>query len=64
VKAMLRDWEKQHPGRVESIFNALSNVAPSHLLDRTLHDFSKIAAARESNEQPIFLMPHASRLMP
>jgi len=39
VKAMLREWEKQHPGRVESIFNALSNVTPSHLLDRMLHDF-------------------------
>ena len=43
VKAMLRDWEKQHPGRVESIFGALSNVAPSHLLDRQLHDFAKLA---------------------
>src|ERR1700687_4741271 len=44
VKAMLREWEKQHPGRVESIFNALSNVTPSHLLDRMLHDFVKLAA--------------------
>ena len=34
VKAMLREWEQQHPGRVESIFGALANVAPSHLLDR------------------------------
>ena len=64
VKAMLREWEKQHPGRVESIFNALSNVAPSHLLDRRLHDFAKLAAADESKEIPIFLMPHATRLVP
>jgi tRNA 2-thiocytidine biosynthesis protein TtcA len=63
VKAMLRDWEKQHPGRVESIFSALSNVAPSHLLDRRLHDFAKLAAADESKEQTIFLAPRASRLI-
>ena len=64
VKAMLRDWEKQHPGRVESIFNALSSVTPSHLLDRRLHDFTKLVADSEPNEQPIFLTPHASRLLP
>ena len=42
VKSMLREWEKQTPGRVESIFGALSNVAPSHLLDRGLFDFSAV----------------------
>jgi tRNA 2-thiocytidine biosynthesis protein TtcA len=64
VKAMLREWEKQHPGRVESIFNALSSVTPSHLLDRRLHDFTKLAADGKPNEQPIFLTPHGSRLKP
>ncbi|HYP83453.1 tRNA 2-thiocytidine(32) synthetase TtcA [Variovorax sp.] len=39
VGDMLRDWERKHPGRVENMFNALQNVAPSHLLDGTLHDF-------------------------
>ena len=34
VGAMLREWEKQHPGRAESMFNALSNVVTTHLLDR------------------------------
>src|SRR5260221_14235114 len=42
VKAMLREWEGRHPGRVHTIFNALSNVAPSHLLDRELHDFANL----------------------
>ena len=42
VKALLRDWQRQQPGRVESIFTALANVAPSHLLDRQLHDFVKL----------------------
>ncbi|MFZ9103089.1 MAG: tRNA 2-thiocytidine(32) synthetase TtcA [Burkholderiaceae bacterium] len=39
VKAMLKSWERQHPGRIESMFKALTNVKPSHLLDRALFDF-------------------------
>jgi tRNA 2-thiocytidine biosynthesis protein TtcA len=44
VSAMLRDWEKKHPGRVESIFNALARVVPSHLMDRALFDFPAVRA--------------------
>jgi len=44
VGLMLREWERKHPGRVESIFNALGKVEPSHLLDRTLQDFAAIRA--------------------
>ncbi len=66
VKAMLRDWEKQHPGRVESIFSALANVSPSHLLDRSLHDFANIEAADDEadRQHPIHLAPRASRPVP
>ena len=39
VGEMLRLWERQHPGRIESILRALTDVAPSHLLDRKLFDF-------------------------
>jgi len=39
---MLRDWEKQHPGRIESMFTALQNVVPSHLMDTKRHDFQNI----------------------
>jgi len=39
MKEMLGIWDKQHPGRLETIFGALQNVAPSQLADRTLHDF-------------------------
>ena len=42
VTALLREWEKQHPGRVETIFNALGNIVTTHLLDRTLRDFAAI----------------------
>jgi tRNA 2-thiocytidine biosynthesis protein TtcA len=44
VKMMLRDWEKQFPGRVENIFRALQNASPSHLLDRKLFDFAHVKA--------------------
>jgi tRNA 2-thiocytidine biosynthesis protein TtcA len=57
VKAMLREWERRHPGRLESIFGALTNVAPSHLLDRSLHDFANIEAADEPAPQPIHFAP-------
>jgi tRNA 2-thiocytidine biosynthesis protein TtcA len=41
---MLAEWEDKQPGRVENIFRALGNVAPSHLLDRDLFDFAALAA--------------------
>ena len=40
VRQMLAEWEKRHPGRVESIVRALTEVSPSHLLDRKLFDFA------------------------
>jgi tRNA 2-thiocytidine biosynthesis protein TtcA len=45
VKEMLREWEKRHPGRVDSMFRALSNLTPSHLLDRKLFDFGAVRAS-------------------
>jgi tRNA 2-thiocytidine biosynthesis protein TtcA len=39
VGDMLREWERKHPGRIESMFTALQNVAPSHLMDGKLFDF-------------------------
>jgi tRNA 2-thiocytidine biosynthesis protein TtcA len=44
VTAMLRDWEKKHPGRTDSIYNALAKVVPSHLMDRELFDFGAVRA--------------------
>src|SRR5438105_1664553 len=40
VRQMLAEWEKRHPGRIESIVRALTDVSPSHLLDRKLFDFA------------------------
>ena len=44
VGQMLREWEKQHPGRIESMFSALQNVVPSHLMDGTRYDFAGLKA--------------------
>jgi tRNA 2-thiocytidine biosynthesis protein TtcA len=51
VSAMLREWEKRHVGRLDSIFSALGTVTPSHLLDRTLYDFAAVrATGREETD--------------
>ncbi len=39
IKEMLADWEHKHPGRLETMFKAVTNVAPSQLADRELFDF-------------------------
>lgn len=46
MKEMLHGWERQHPGRVETIFTALQNVAPSQLADRALFDFKSLEQLR------------------
>ena len=58
IGELLRQWEKQFPGRIESILRALTDVSPSHLLDRKLFDFvnlhaAGVATARELGE-PLF----------
>jgi tRNA 2-thiocytidine biosynthesis protein TtcA len=40
VKAMLERWQREAPGRVESIFAAIRNIAPSQLADPRLFDFA------------------------
>ena len=40
MKMMLTTWDKQFPGRLETIFTSLQNVSPSQLADRQLFDFA------------------------
>ncbi len=47
VKALLQEWEKKHPGRVETLLTSIQNVRPSHLLDRGLFDFGAVRASGE-----------------
>lgn len=44
VRRMLDEWERDFPGRSETMFRALGNVAPSQLADRRLFDFEGLGA--------------------
>jgi len=52
VGRMLAAWEREHPGRIESIFAALRDVAPSQLADRALYDFEGLEARRQAPLEP------------
>ena len=47
---MLRDWEKQYPGRTETMLTALQNVVPSHLMDPRQHDFRSLKTTGVASE--------------
>ncbi|WP_447472743.1 tRNA 2-thiocytidine(32) synthetase TtcA [Vibrio harveyi] len=51
IKAMLIDWDKKTPGRVEAIFKSIQNVSPSQLADRELFDFENLPLDREGNRE-------------
>ncbi|HET8882957.1 MAG TPA: tRNA 2-thiocytidine(32) synthetase TtcA [Solimonas sp.] len=40
VRRMMDAWEREHPARIEQVFAALTNVAPSQLADPKLFDFA------------------------
>ncbi len=54
MKEMLNTWDKHYPGRLETIFTSLQNVAPSQLADRKLFDFMTLQQeAGESEDEGI-----------
>jgi tRNA 2-thiocytidine biosynthesis protein TtcA len=48
IKAMLGAWEREAPGRIDSIFKSLRKVVPSHLADRQLFDFAGLVPGSEA----------------
>jgi tRNA 2-thiocytidine biosynthesis protein TtcA len=50
IKAMLQGWEKNHPGRIESMIKSLQNIVPSHLMDTKLHNFKQ---AKHMSDQQV-----------
>ncbi|QDD66621.1 tRNA 2-thiocytidine(32) synthetase TtcA [Herbaspirillum seropedicae] len=40
MREMLNEWEKTNPLWIKSMFTAMGNIAPSHMLDRSLFDFT------------------------
>jgi len=53
MKKMLENWDKAFPGRLESIFSSLQNVAPSQLADSSLFDFMGLALRREGGLEAV-----------
>ena len=49
IKQMLQSWDKQFPGRIETIFSAVQNVAPSQLADAELFDFKGLELDRTNS---------------
>ena len=52
IKEMLTDWEKSSPGRINSIFRAVQNIAPSQLADNRLFDFANLQINRDGERAP------------
>lgn len=59
VRRMMDQWEREFPGRNESKFRALCNVAPSQLADPSLFDFAGLAREGDATGLPVrnWLMP-------
>ena len=53
VKEMLNAWERQYPGRIDTIFNAIKNVSPSQLADSNLFNFSELMLQREGEDKSL-----------
>ncbi|MFU0503566.1 tRNA 2-thiocytidine(32) synthetase TtcA [Pseudaminobacter sp. NGMCC 1.201702] len=53
MKAMLDDIETRMPGRKDTMIRALTNVRPSHLLDRKLFDFAGLIAGQGADRSPL-----------
>jgi tRNA 2-thiocytidine biosynthesis protein TtcA len=64
MKALIKEWEKKYPGRVESLFSSIQNVVPSHLMDTAQFDFKDLSQDEASSDlaeqnawQPIQMIP-------
>jgi len=55
MKVMLASWDKQFPGRLETIFTSLQNVAPSQLADRQLFNFAGLMRSEQADESDVSL---------
>lgn len=54
IKDMLTEWDKKHPGRIETMFRAMQNIVPSHLMDTESYDFVNLKSdgiAREDGDK-------------
>jgi tRNA 2-thiocytidine biosynthesis protein TtcA len=64
IKQMLTTWDKESPGRINNIFRALQNVAPSQLADPALFDFAGLKLDRDGERAPYAFSEPAQALIP
>ena len=64
VKGMLREWERQYPGRSDNMLHAMMQVTPSHLMDRNLYPFRTIQTTGTPNAQGDRAFDHDEPLVP
>ncbi|HUD42885.1 MAG TPA: tRNA 2-thiocytidine(32) synthetase TtcA [Dokdonella sp.] len=62
VKAMLADWERLQPGRVENVFRALTKISPSQLADPALFDFAALGTRGAGADAHAWLRDNAADL--
>ena len=51
VKKMIHEWERQYPGRIDSMFSAMGKIVPSHMMDRKLYPFQTLQATGVADPQ-------------
>lgn len=52
IKAMLKQWEIDTPGRIQQVFNSMQNIAPSQMADTSLFDFETLTLDRSEERPP------------
>jgi len=51
IKSMIREWDRQHPGRIDNMFTAMGSIVPSHMMDRNLYPFTTLKAHGQPDPQ-------------
>jgi tRNA 2-thiocytidine biosynthesis protein TtcA len=51
VKKMIHEWERQYPGRIDSMFSAMGKIVPSHMMDRKLYPFETLQTTGVADRQ-------------
>jgi len=51
IKAMLHEWDRKYPGRVDNMFRAMGQIVPSHMLDRNLYPFTTLQPQGEPDKE-------------
>lgn len=51
IKAMIRLWDRQYPGRIDNMFTAMASIVPSHMMDRNLYPFTSLKAHGQPDPQ-------------